>query len=99
VCAIGRGEQNDVRLLEDSVSKFHATLLLKGDAWYVVDLRSANGTFVDGSRIAGERLLPAGATLTLGSVEMTFRPGPRAGDAARSTVHLGGLLRRLSRLW
>jgi pSer/pThr/pTyr-binding forkhead associated (FHA) protein len=73
VCSIGRGEQSDVRLRDDSVSTAHATLLRKGDTWYVVDLRSVNGTFVDNYRVAGERELPTGATLRVGAVEMIFR--------------------------
>jgi len=73
VCSIGRGEQSDVRLRDESVSTSHATLLRKGQTWYVVDLRSVNGTFVDGYRIAGERELPTGATLRVGSVELLFR--------------------------
>ena len=73
VCAIGRGEQSDVRLRDDSVSTTHATLIRKGETWYVIDLRSVNGTFVDGYRVAGERELPTGATLRVGAVEMIFR--------------------------
>lgn len=73
VCSIGRGPQNDVRVRDDSMSTNHATLLRKGAAWFVVDLRSANGTFVDGLRIAGEREVPSGSRLKLGSVEMVFR--------------------------
>jgi pSer/pThr/pTyr-binding forkhead associated (FHA) protein len=73
VCSIGRGPQNDVRVRDDGVSTSHATLLRKGTTWFVVDLRSANGTFVDGSRVAGERELAPGSRLKLGSVEMVFR--------------------------
>ena len=73
VCSIGRSAQADVRLPDHSVSINHATLLRKGASWFVVDLRSANGTFVDGSRVAGERELTSGARLKLGSVELTFR--------------------------
>ena len=73
VCAIGRAANNDVKLRDESVSSSHATLLRKGDVWYVVDLRSANGTYVDGSRIAGERELATGAHLRIGAVDMIFR--------------------------
>jgi pSer/pThr/pTyr-binding forkhead associated (FHA) protein len=72
-CSIGRGPQSDVRIRDESVSAAHATLLRKGNAWFVVDLRSANGTFVDGSRVAGERELASGSRLKLGRVEMVFR--------------------------
>ena len=48
----------DVRVLDESISGAQATLLRKGDTWYEVALRSVNGTFVDGYRVAGERALP-----------------------------------------
>jgi pSer/pThr/pTyr-binding forkhead associated (FHA) protein len=73
VCSIGRGPQSDVRVRDESVSSNHATLLRKGATWFVVDLRSANGTFVNGLRVAGERELTPGSRLKLGSVEMVFR--------------------------
>jgi pSer/pThr/pTyr-binding forkhead associated (FHA) protein len=73
VAAIGRGEHSDVRIRDESVSTTHATLLRKGDTWYVVDLRSVNGTFVDGYRVAGERVIATGATLRVGTVDLMFR--------------------------
>lgn len=99
VCAIGRGEQSDVRIRDESVSTTHATLLRKGGTWYVVDLRSANGTFVDGSRIAGERELPPGATLGIGTVEMTFRSFDTGVEVPAARRKQGGPLRWLSALW
>lgn len=73
VCSLGRGEENDVRIRDDTVSLTHATLLRKRNAWFVVDLRSMNGTFVDGSRVSGERELHPGARVRLGAVELVFR--------------------------
>ena len=73
VCSIGRGEENDVRIRDDTVSLTHATLLRKRGAWFVVDLRSMNGTYVDGSRVSGERELHTGARVRLGAVELSFR--------------------------
>jgi pSer/pThr/pTyr-binding forkhead associated (FHA) protein len=73
VCSIGRGDENDVRIRDDTVSLTHATLLRKRGAWFVVDLRSMNGTFVDGSRVSGERELHTGARVRLGAVELSFR--------------------------
>ena len=93
VCSIGRGDDNDVRIRDDTVSLTHATLLRKRGAWFVVDLRSMNGTYVDGSRVSGERELHPGARLRLGGVELAFRAiecdesapaeSPRAGFRAR----------------
>lgn len=98
VCAIGRGAHNEVVLRHESVSASHATLLLKAGAWYVVDLRSANGTFVDGYRVAGERVLTAGCTLRLGEVKLVFRPGARSREAAPEPQRRGGLFGRLARM-
>ena len=96
VCAIGRGSQNDVSIVHDSVSSSHASLMLKGDTWYLTDLRSANGTYVDGYRVAGERALPAGCTLRMGKVEMRFQPRTTQRASANGTRVLGGgILRRL----
>jgi pSer/pThr/pTyr-binding forkhead associated (FHA) protein len=100
VVSIGRGEQSDVRLRDDSVSNAHATLLRKGDTWYVVDLRSVNGTFVDSYRVAGERELPTGATLRVGAVEMIFRAfvaGAEVPPTAKPSTGFVGWFKRLFR--
>lgn len=99
VCAIGRAAESDVRIRDETVSSAHATLLRKGASWYVVDLRSANGTFVDGSRVAGEREIRSGAALRLGAVELVFRSHDDATGAARdeSPGRKKGWMRRLLR--
>jgi pSer/pThr/pTyr-binding forkhead associated (FHA) protein len=99
VCSIGRADDNDIRIHDDTISLSHATLLRKAGIWFVVDLRSMNGTYVDGSRVSGERELHPGARVRLGAVELVFRAidsgerkveeMPRTGFWAR----LKGLLR------
>jgi pSer/pThr/pTyr-binding forkhead associated (FHA) protein len=73
VCAIGSSRANDFRVNDSSVAPSHATLMLKGDTWYVTDLRSRHGTFVNGYRVATERALAPGCSLTVGHVTMVFR--------------------------
>ena len=97
VCSIGRGEENDVRIRDDTVSLNHATLLRKRGAWFVVDLRSMNGTFVDGSRVSGERELHQGAHLRLGAVELSFR-ALDCEDQALPEPRRAGLWSRLRRM-
>lgn len=99
VNAIGRAESSDVRLLGQSVSASHATLLLKGEQWYVVDLDSSNGTYVDGYRISGERALTHGCILRTGDVEMTFEILPRLSRAGQGTRRIAGLIERFQKLW
>jgi len=55
---------------DDFTSKHHARLRWDGDAWWVEDLGSRNGTFINRKRIAPE--IPArlahGSALKLGEV-------------------------------
>jgi pSer/pThr/pTyr-binding forkhead associated (FHA) protein len=99
VCAIGRGDHNDVRLNDTSVSTSHATLLLKRGTWYVVDLQSANGTYVDGYRVATERALPDGGSLRAGDIVMRFRLLAGLRESPSATRGSGGLWRKIRRLW
>ena len=93
-CTIGRSEQSDVHLQDRSVSGAHASLVLKGASWRISDLDSTNGTYVDGVRITGERLLPAECTVRTGDIKMTFRSLVNAADADGSTRRVVGTARR-----
>ena len=53
---LGRAPRCDVRLSSPRASREHAVLLHRGGAWWVEDLDSSNGTFLDGERIALRRL-------------------------------------------
>ena len=96
VCAIGSSRANDLRLADSSVAPSHATLLLKADTWYVTDLRSPHGTFVNGYRVATERALAPGCTLTVGHVSMVFRARKKMPEP--DPVPTGGFFSRLARL-
>lgn len=72
VVTIGRHPNNDISLLLESVSRFHAKLELVGTRWIVTDLNSSNGTFVNGERIASPRALSEGDVLTLGRADFVF---------------------------
>jgi len=84
-------------IADESVSASHATILMKGGSWYVVDLRSANGTFVDGYRVAGERMLSAGSLLTVGQVKTIFWPVSQASHEPHGTQPLLGMFQRLAK--
>lgn len=99
VIAIGRGDHNDVRLNDASVSTSHATLLLKRGTWYVVDLSSANGTYVDGYRVATERALSDGGSLRVGDIVMRFRLMSSPREAPSATRGGGGIWRKIRRIW
>lgn len=61
--SIGREPTNDVELADERVSRQHAVLWAADGEWHVRDLDSANGTFVDGRRVAGSMRLPHGCEL------------------------------------
>ena len=48
---IGRGEQNDLRLNDGSVSRYHAFLRRVDGRYLLSDVGSQNGTFVNGRRV------------------------------------------------
>ena len=70
---IGRGEHNDVRLNDGSVSGSHATLTRQGTAWVLRDLDSTNGTWADGTRVTGEHTIAGVAELRFGNRKLLFR--------------------------
>jgi HD-GYP domain-containing protein (c-di-GMP phosphodiesterase class II) len=53
---IGRGIGVDYVIGDPRVSRHHAKVLALHNRYYVQDLRSANGTFLNGTRIENERL-------------------------------------------
>ena len=51
---IGRQDDQDIRLQRDSfISREHATLLMRGGQWWLNDLNSRNGSFIES---AGEEV-------------------------------------------
>ena len=48
--ALGRDSSNAIRLHDTEISRRHAELRLEREGYRIVDLGSANGTFVNGQR-------------------------------------------------
>ena len=72
---IGRSRQCSLRIASNAVSRRHCEIRLRADGAVVVDLGSANGTFLNTVRLpAGEeRPLPAGAELSVGGLRFVVR--------------------------
>jgi hypothetical protein len=70
--SLGRGLGNDVILEDTRVSRHHAQLRYRQRRFWVTDLGSTNGTFVNGERV-NESALRDGDVLSLGGLELTFR--------------------------
>ena len=68
---VGRGGQNDLVLAGDEfASARHARIEARGDGVWVQDLDSTNGTYVNGSRVAGAQRLDAGDVLRVGETDL-----------------------------
>ena len=75
VITIGQSNQNDVVLADDSVSRTHARLEYRDGGWYVSDLGSTNGTFLNGDRLPPDTATPLayGANIRFGAILSRFR--------------------------
>lgn len=79
VTTLGRDVNNAVVLEDPLVSSRHAVLSFRGRTWYVEDLGSTNGTYVNGIRV--EAVVPVGwgDELQVGGVRLRLeRAEPRA---------------------
>jgi len=63
----GRGTACDLVVRDTTVSREHAAFVRRGDAWWVLDLGSTNGTRVNGVRAAEHPIVP-GDRIELGDV-------------------------------
>ncbi|HEX8435903.1 FHA domain-containing protein [Archangium sp.] len=80
---IGRQEgTNDLVLTEGGVSRRHARFFEEGGKVLVEDVGSANGTFVDGTRITGMTPLTPKSQVVLGDYEMRLKAAGRPATAS-----------------
>ncbi|NOK06738.1 FHA domain-containing protein [Myxococcus xanthus] len=72
---IGRSSSSDLRLQHPSISRRHAHLTRRGERFYLKDLSSQNGTFLNRHRITSEVELMPGDEVSLGNALLRLR-GP-----------------------
>jgi len=63
---IGRDSTNEITINDAEISRRHARLTFQGGKYVLEDLGSTNGTFVNGQRLAGPRVLKAGEVVSFG---------------------------------
>jgi FHA domain-containing protein len=69
--SIGRRPDCDIFLDDVTVSRDHALLVARGDAFHIDDLGSLNGTYVNRMRIDSQKLAD-GDELQIGKYKLTF---------------------------
>jgi adenylate cyclase len=75
VNSLGRHPNNSIQLLDKIVSKEHCIIELRGNQFYLRDLGSLNGTFINNERVRGEAPLKHGDEIALGSTRGRFEEG------------------------
>jgi uncharacterized protein (TIGR02996 family) len=72
--SIGRDSANDLVLLHGAVDRRHARLEIVAAKRVVVDLRSKTGTYVNGERVVGRRVLARDDKLMIGPYSLAILP-------------------------
>ena len=70
---IGRADDSPLVLPDDFASSRHARLTNRGGQWYVEDLGSTNGTYLDQQRVQGPLLVGPGQPIRIGQTALELR--------------------------
>jgi pSer/pThr/pTyr-binding forkhead associated (FHA) protein len=68
---VGRAVDADVRLEDRQVSRAHATLVVDDTSATIEDLKTVNGTLVNGQEVKGREPIKSGDTVRFGDSEFT----------------------------
>ena len=99
VVTIGRATENFVSFIDDRCSRFHAKLFFNTGQWYLQDLGSRNGTFVDDLNITTQAcVIRSGQRIQIGRTTLQFGTGsPGELDTNASGIDIdGGIVKRHS---
>ncbi|HEY9730625.1 MAG TPA: FHA domain-containing protein [Drouetiella sp.] len=84
---IGRSKENDIALAADlSLSRRHAAVTCVDGIYYLRDLRSSNGTLLNGKAVEGIVALQPDDEIFLGRTRFLFCPSSHRLDAVQSYV-------------
>ena len=72
---LGRGDDNDIRIHDNSVSRRHAVIEPDSDGYLILDLGSTNGTFVNDQQVTTPTVLRDGNFLRVGNCIYKFLTG------------------------
>ena len=71
---IGRADDSTLVLTDDYASTRHARLSQRGSEWYVEDLGSTNGTYLDRAKVTTAVRVPIGTPVHIGKTVIELRP-------------------------
>lgn len=70
ITPLGRDVNNAIVIDDEFASADHAVLTFRGRSWYIEDLGSTNGSYVNGQRVEGVAPMGFGDELQIGQVRM-----------------------------
>ncbi|HNA98668.1 MAG TPA: FHA domain-containing protein [Marmoricola sp.] len=70
---IGRGSDAAIKLTDDYASTRHARIARSGDQWFIEDLGSTNGTYVNNHRITQPTSISLGSQVRIGKTILELR--------------------------
>jgi hypothetical protein len=70
---IGRDPSSECHLQDDTISARHARLTFHHNQWWLEDLQSTNGTFLNQERLDVPTVIVTGDELRCGTVDLTIR--------------------------
>ena len=71
---IGRAEDSTLVITDDYASARHARLVPRGGQWFVEDLGSTNGTYLDRAKVTAPTPVPLGVPIRIGRTSLELRP-------------------------
>src|SRR5882672_2180214 len=83
---IGRVQGNDIVLPKGNVSKRHARIVLKDGKFIIVDLKSTNGTYVNGRKITSPLVVKDSDKIYIGDFIVGVDEAAAEGDGPSETT-------------
>ena len=71
---IGRAEDSTLVITDDFASARHARIVPRDGQWFVEDLGSTNGTYLDRGKVSGPTPVPLGVPIRIGRTSLELRP-------------------------
>jgi len=89
---IGRVDENDICLPKGNISKKHTKIVVKDGKIIVLDLKSTNGTYVNGKKLAGPQVITPADKVYVGDFILSVEPPDMAGDEVPAEEESGSTM-------
>jgi adenylate cyclase len=86
--SIGRSEDNEIVVNESTVSRNHALIKKIAHKYYLIDVGSSNGTYIDGKRIHNPTLLDNKSVVQCGNMQFIFYDNTIETDSEETQIAL-----------